>query len=702
MADLLFELFSEEIPARMQAGAARDLLKSLEAKLGEAGLSYASAESFYGPRRLTFSITGLPTRQEDRTEERKGPKEGAPEQAMQGFLRGAGLASLEEAELRDTGKGRVWFAVKHVVGLETRAVLPDLLLNLIRSHTWPKSQRWARTTFRWVRPLHRILAVFDGQTLDGSLDMGGGESIAFSDQAEGHRFLSEGTFAALSLDALEAGLKERHCLLRVEDRKAAIRSQLDKLCAESGLTLIEDEGLMNEVAGLAEWPVVVQGRFDEAFLNVPEECLILSMKEHQKYFAARVAGLNEGPERAEVRSKGPDGRLAPVFFTVSNMVADDGFAVIRAGNERVLNARLSDAKFFYEQDLATPLEDNLPKLEDIVFHAKLGSVGDKVRRMEALAAYLAGALGTDDGTLSAEAEKATRAVRLMKADLVSAMVYEFPELQGLMGRYYALAAGEDAQVANAIAAHYQPAGPNDDCPSDSVSLIVAMADKLDTLAGFWLIDQKPTGSKDPFALRRAALGIIRLIRENNLRLNLRDTLQAAASHYAIEGQIADEALAFVIERLAVQMRDEGAKHDVVQAVRFGSAEWDLRRFVKRAKTTQDRLTQDLTAAYKRASNILDKAKNWQRVETRPGEDKSDTAFGALLDTAIPKIGALMAAEDFGAVFDMLGGLREEIDQYFDAVMINAEDADLRNQRLSLLADFVDAVNQVADLSRLEG
>ena len=702
MADLLFELFSEEIPARMQAGAARDLLKSLEAKLGEAGLSYASAESFYGPRRLTFSITGLPTRQEDRTEERKGPKEGAPEQAMQGFLRGAGLASLEEAELRDTGKGRVWFAVKHVAGLETRAVLPDLLLNLIRSHTWPKSQRWARTTFRWVRPLHRILAVFDGQTLDGSLDMGGGESIAFSDQAEGHRFLSEGTFAALSLDALEAGLKERHCLLRVEDRKAAIRSQLDKLCAESGLTLIEDEGLMNEVAGLAEWPVVVQGRFDEAFLNVPEECLILSMKEHQKYFAARVAGLSEGPERAEVRSKGPDGRLAPVFFTVSNMVADDGFAVIRAGNERVLNARLSDAKFFYEQDLATPLEDNLPKLEDIVFHAKLGSVGDKVRRMEALAAYLAGALGTDDGTLSAEAEKATRAVRLMKADLVSAMVYEFPELQGLMGRYYALAAGEDAQVANAIAAHYQPAGPNDDCPSDSVSLIVAMADKLDTLAGFWLIDQKPTGSKDPFALRRAALGIIRLIRENNLRLNLRDTLQAAASHYAIEGQIADEALAFVIERLAVQMRDEGAKHDVVQAVRFGSAEWDLRRFVKRAKTTQDRLTQDLTAAYKRASNILDKAKNWQRVETRPGEDKSDTAFGALLDTAIPKIGALMAAEDFGAVFDMLGGLREEIDQYFDAVMINAEDADLRNQRLSLLADFVDAVNQVADLSRLEG
>ena len=403
MSDLLFELFSEEIPARMQVGAARDMLKALEIKLTEAGLAYNQAEAFYGPRRLTFSVTGLPARQEDRTEERKGPKENAPKQAIEGFLRGAGLASLNQAELRETPKGKVWFAVQQIKGQATAAVLPQILLEVIYSYTWPKSQRWARTNFRWVRPLHRILAVFDGQALDGSLDMGGGEALGFSNLSEGHRFLSPGTFKVSSLSDLETKLKERYILLRVEDRKAVICEQLNGACVQENLNLIEDTGLLSEVAGLAEWPTVVMGTFDENFLAVPEECLILSMKEHQKYFAARKA----------------DGTLANVFFTVSNMVADDNFAVIRAGNERVLNARLADAKFFYEQDLKQPLANNIPKLDKIVFHAKMGSLGDKVKRMKFLAREIALALG-----FSREIQdQAIQAVRLIKADLVSQMAF---------------------------------------------------------------------------------------------------------------------------------------------------------------------------------------------------------------------------------------------------------------------------------------
>ena len=691
MPDLLFELFSEEIPARMQADAARDLLSALTSKLDQAGLTYTHAESFYGPRRLTFCVTDLPRQQQDRVEERKGPKEGAPAPALQGFLRGAGLASLDQADLRDTSKGKVWFARKLIPGQETATVLVPLLREVIQGYTWPKSQRWARTSFRWVRPLHRILAVFDAKTLDGELDMGGGERLTFSNQAQGHRFLSQGCFTATSLAALESGLKDRHCILRAEERKARILEQLQEQCAARELTLIEDQGLMDEVAGLAEWPVVVHGHFDAAFLTVPEACLILSMKEHQKYFAARK----------------PDGRLAPVFFTVANMVADDDFAVIRTGNERVLNARLSDAKFFYQQDLAKPLEANLPKLEEIVFHAKLGSVGEKVRRMQQLAAYLANELGADH-------LKAQRAVRLMKADLVSAMVCEFPELQGVMGRAYALAAGEDPAVAQAIAAHYKPAGPRDACPSDPISVIAALADKIDTLVGFWLIDQRPTGSKDPYALRRAALGLIRLIRENNLRLDLRALIAAHEASYARRGSVAEALLAFITERLAIQLRDEGAKFDVVEAVRGsvaegglkgdlkGNLEGNLGRFVKRVQTTQAHLSDDLVAAYKRASHILEKAKAWTRVADQPTAQTADQSFAAALDTAKPQLSKLMDAEDFGAVFETLGGLRAEIDQYFDAVMVNADDPDLRNQRLSLLAEFVDAVNQVADLSRLEG
>ena len=709
MLDLLIDLFSEEIPARMQADAARDILAKLTSKIQESELSFDSAEAFYGPRRLTFSITGLPYRQPDRIEERKGPKENAPDLAIQGFLRGAGLESLNQAELRETGKGKVWFAIQHISGRETATLLPDLLIDVIQEHTWPKSQRWARTTFRWVRPLHRILAVFDGKPLKGGIRMNAKEFLPFTNRAEGHRFLSQGSFEVTGLEVLEEGLKDRYCLLRAEDRKATITDQLATMCTKANLCLIEDAALLNEVAGLVEWPVVIQGAFDVDFLTIPEECLILSMKEHQKYFAARK----------------PDGTLAPVFFAVINMIADDNSAVIRAGNERVLKARLSDAKFFYEQDLTMSLKARLPKLDHIVYHEKLGSLGDKVKRETRLSSYLAQKLHDQfakQGNLKRLEDLEAVSVETMtiaKADLVSAMVCEFPELQGLMGKYYALYEGLDTRTANAIADQRKPAGPQDMCPSAPISLITALSDKIDTLAGFWSINQKPTGSKDPFALRRTALGLIRLIRENGLRLDIHEAISFAliplmafkpmsqSSLKSNDGQtdigdIADSALTFITERLAIQLRHEGAAFDVVNAVRFGVPESDLIRFVKRAQTTQDRLTDDLIAAYKRASNMLDKSKGWQHTTDRPSANNADQTFARELDCAVPKLGQLMDTEDFSAVFDTLSGLRQAIDQYVNAVMINAEDPVLRNQRLSMLADFVDAVNQIANLSKLEG
>lgn len=677
MPDLLFELFSEEIPARMQSGAAKKMLESLERKLGEAGLKFDQSEAFYGPRRLTLAIAGLPDRQEDRIEERKGPKEDASDQAIQGFLRGAGLDSLDDAELRATAKGNIWFTKKYIQGIDTKTALPSLLLELINEHSWPKSQRWAKTSFRWVRPLRRILAVFDGEALKGHLELGGGEILPFTAEAEGHRFLGNGIFQVDSVKTLEKRLGDHFCVLRADERRKRIERQLRNLCDAANLTLIEDDALLEEVAGLTEWPVVVQGNFDRNFLDVPEECLLLSMREHQKYFGAR----------------NPNGSLANVFFTVSNMISDDDYAAIRAGNQRVLNARLSDAKFFFEQDLSTPLDSSLPKLENIVFHAKLGSVADKVRRMKVLAGGLAKTMGID-------ADLAVRAIVLMKADLVSSMVYEFPELQGLMGSYYARIAGEDQSVSSAIAAHYQPAGPSDECPSDPVSCIAALVDKIDTLVGFWLIDQKPTGSKDPFALRRAALGVVRLIRENSLDIDLSAVLTAHVSTYELDGEISDSLINFLIERLAVQLRDEGIRFDVVQAVQGGVTETKINRFVSRVQTTQERLSDDLVAAYKRAANILEKAKTFSKTVSRPLADPADKSFGTELDRARPVISDLMAKDDFGSVFDVLAGLRAKIDLYFDSVMINADDLELRNQRLSLLADFVGAVNEVADLSYL--
>ncbi len=695
MAEMLFELSSEEIPARFQADAARTLLRSLEDRLRAANLGYDQAEACYGPRRLTFSVRGLPRQQPDQTEERKGPKEGAPTQALEGFLRGAGLKSLDEAELRETRKGRVWFAVTHKTGLETRVLLPALLRSVIEGHRWPKSQRWARTTFRWVRPLKRILAVFDGRVLDGELDLGGGHALAFTAQAEGHRFLGSGPFEAHTLGELEGKLEQQFCLLRARDRKARIQQELQALCQRANLTLIEDPALLEEVAGLAEWPRVVQGQFDPAFLSLPEECLILSMKVHQKYFAARVApppAQASGQASDQTSARQP---LANVFFAVANSELAGGSHVIQSGNERVLNARLSDAKFFYDQDLAQPLEAALPKLDALVFHAKLGSVGAKVQRMIALAKSLAEILDTD-------AALAERAVTLMKADLVSAMVYEFPELQGLMGQNYAAAAGEDPAVAAAIAAHYQPAGPDDACPSEPLSIIAALADKIDTLVGFWLIDQRPTGSKDPFALRRAALGVVRLIRENALTLDLPAVFAAHAARYGLPGDISQSLSDFIFERLAVQLRDQGVPADVVQAVRGGAAETDVNRFVIRAQTTQARLSADLIAAYKRAANILDKSGAVDPAAARPTAVEADRTFSAALDAARARIAAFMDAKDFGQVFDTLAGLRADLDQYFDAVMIKAPDPEVRRQRLSLLADFVAAVDQVADLSKLEG
>ena len=714
MPDLLFEIFSEEIPVRMQAGAAGDMLQSLKAKLGEADLTYESAESFYGPRRLTFSVTGLPRRQEDRCEERKGPKEGSPEQAMQGFLRRAGLKNLDQAELRDTPRGKVWFAVTQIDGRETAAVLPDLLLDVIQGYTWPKSQRWGYTTFRWVRPLHRILAVFDGKVLAGGLDLGGGETLAFSNECEGHRFLSSATFQVRSLTELEAQLKERCVTLRAEDRKATILAQLQAACTREGLKLIEDPSLLNEVAGLTEWPTAVMGRFAEAYLAVPEECLILSMKEQQKYFAARQS----------------DGKLANVFFTISNGVANSDHTVIRAGNERVLNARLADARFFWEQDLARPLEDYLPKLADIVFHAKLGSIADRVVRMKYLAEYLAGELGAD-------AAKARRAAQLMKADLVSTMVCAFPKLQGIMGCAYAKAAGEPEAVAEAIASHYQPAGPDDDCPCDLISVIAALVDKIDTLVGFWLINQKPTGSKDPYALRRAALGVLKLV--DNLAdhhekyLDLKMVFWISAWSYGskislsrkVVFQAVTGLIVFFLQRLSTEAKSNAQRGDIFVALaepirqqlardeKRGSLEaqggvgfdptvlkrnaYQMECFLKTEAglRVQDAYTRAKYFA-REAAPLLSKDQSLELGKKLGLESDSSFSFWQYIDQNKDRAQKGKWSADLEKMVPAAG----QIQQYIAEHQILGRGQETK-VIVSNLSAFVEAVNQIADLSKLE-
>ncbi|MGH6886556.1 MAG: glycine--tRNA ligase subunit beta, partial [Geminicoccales bacterium] len=539
MAELLLELLSEEIPARMQARAAEDLKRLVTDKLKAAGLALQSAEATVTPRRLTLVVQGLPARQPDRREERKGPREGAPEQAVQGFLKASGLKSLAEAELRESDKGKFYFTVREIAGQPTMDLLPALVAEIVSALAWPKSMRWGNGTLRYVRPLQSLLCLFDGKAVAGSLALGGGGSLSFESESRGHRFLAPAPVAVSSFADYKQKLEAAYVILDPAVRRERIALQSEALARAAGCTVKEDPALLDEVVGLVEWPVVLLGRIDSQFMELPAEVLTTAMRSHQKYFSLLDA----------------KGALADRFLLVANMETADGGRTVVAGNERVLRARLSDARFFWDQDRKVSLASRAPRLAEIVFHARLGTLDEKIDRVQALAAAIA------RNVPGADLDRVRSATRLAKADLVTGMVGEFPELQGVMGRYYALHDGEHAEVAEAIAEHYSPLGPNDRCPSAPVSVAVALADKLDTLAGFWAIGEKPTGSKDPYALRRAALGVIRLILENKLRLSLTELLTAALDGYSrkVKGvdptALAADLLDFFADRLKVALRD---------------------------------------------------------------------------------------------------------------------------------------------------
>src|ERR1700691_1751071 len=555
MPDLLFELFSEEIPARMQARAAEDLRKLVTDRLVEAGLVYEGAKAFVTPRRLTLAVHGVPVRQPDLREEKKGPRVGAPEQAVAGFLKAAGLQSIGEAKVQPDKKGDFYVAVIERPGRAALDVIGEILPDVIKSFPWPKSMRWGVASkepgaLTWVRPLHSIVATFGPETEEPDIvpfTVGG---IAAGNQTRGHRFLAPAPFTVRRLDDYMAKLDKAKVVLDPERRRDIILTEAKQLAFAQGLELVEDDGLLAEVAGLVEWPVVLMGSFDQEFLKIPEEMIRATIRNNQKCFVLR--------ETAHAK-------LVDKFILVANIEADDGGKAIVAGNERVIRARLSDAKFFYETDLKTRLEERLPKFKHIVFHEKLGSQWERIERIERLAAELAPLVGAD-------VKKARRAARLCKADLLTEAVGEFPELQGTMGKYYAEEQSEDEAVAHAIEDHYKPKGPDDLVPSDPVSVAVALADKIDTLVGFWAVGEKPTGSKDPYALRRAALGIIRIVLDNNVPINLRHFLEEhfslllSGKEYPQLAGLIDDLLIFIQDRLKVQLREQGARHDLLDAV----------------------------------------------------------------------------------------------------------------------------------------
>ena len=683
MAELLLELLSEEIPARMQARAADDLKRLICDGLKGAGIGFEKAQAFATPRRLALVVDGIPAVRDDVSEEKRGPRVGAPEQAVQGFLKGAGLASLDQAEKRDTGKGEFWFAVITKKGGPTADALGAVIDAALKALPWPKSMKWGSSTMQWVRPLQSIVALFDGKVLNGEVLPGGQMApIAFGATTRGHRFLSKGTIEVASFADYVAKLRSAHVILDAAERKRIILEGARRLCAEAQVTLNEDEGLLEEVAGLTEWPVPMLGGIDDQFMDVPPEVLIVSMKVHLRFFT----------------TSGADGKLANRFVVVANNVARDGGKTIVAGNERVLRGRLADAKFFWDQDRRTTLESRLPALNQIVFHAKLGTQAERVERIRRLATLVADRHPEMDQAL------VDQAARLCKADLVTGMVGEFPELQGVMGRYYALGEKLPASVADAIGDHYAPAGPNDRCPTAPVSIAVALADKLDTLTSFWSIGEKPTGSRDPFALRRAALGVIRIVVENKLRLPLKPLLEA------------DDLLAFFAERLKVQMREKGVRHDVVDAVVSLGGEDDLVRLLARVEALQTFLGteagRNLLTAYGRAANIVraeekkDKglaAKIAGAPDAALLEQDEERTVATALDQVARAVKPALAAEDYAGAMAAFAGLRGPIDALFDKVTVNVTDRpEVRLNRLKLLNQIRATMDSVADFSKIEG
>ena len=685
MADLLIELFSEEIPAGFQAQAAENLKKLMTNGIVDAGLTYASAASFHTPRRLTLAVESLLEASPTVQEERKGPKVGAPDQAIQGFLRGAGL-TVDDLEVRDDKKGQVYFAKITKPGRPAAEIVAEVLEATIRNFPWPKSMRWGSGSLRWVRPLQSILCLLsnEAETQIVPLEMDG---ISAGNTTRGHRFMADDVFTVNDFDDYEAKLKRSKVILRCDERSAAIWQEATNQAFALGQDVVEDLGLLAEVSGLVEWPVVLMGQIDDDFLGLPPEVLKTSMKEHQKFFSV---------------SNPKTGRIER-FVTVANIETADQGATILKGNQKVLAARLADAKFFWENDLREAKTGMLKwqsDLENVTFHNQLGSQSDRIKRIATLARELAPIVGCD-------ADIVEKAALVAKADLSSEMVYEFPELQGLMGRYYALEAGMGKDIAAACEDHYSPLGPSDDVPTAPVSVAVALADKLDMLTGFWAIDEKPTGSKDPFALRRAALGVIRLIMENQLTLPL-----AAILKPADVGAGAVDLLGFFQDRLKVFLRDQGIRHDVIDACVVMSASDDLALLAKRAQALQLTLATDdgenLIQGFKRANNILSQAEEKDGVEYSYGADvkfaesDAEKALFAALDVADAQIKPAMDAQDFSTAMAALSILRGPIDMFFDAVKINADSAMIRRNRLNLLSRIRTTCLSVADLSKLEG
>lgn len=740
MPDLLIELFSEEIPARMQARAAEDLKKRMTDGLVEAGLTYAGAAAFSTPRRLTLALEGLLAESPTLREERKGPKVGAPDKAIEGFLRGAGL-TRDQLEERDTPKGAVYFAMIEKPGRPAAAIIAEVLEATVRNFPWPKSMRWGAGSLRWVRPLHSILCQLSDE--NGSevvpLEIDG---IVAGNVTQGHRFMAPGEITVNGFEDYAAKLKRANVVLDPAERSQAIWQEAGNQAFARGLELVEDKGLLTEVASLVEWPVVLLGDIDAEFLELPPEVLQTSMREHQKFFSVK------NPKTGRIEG----------FVTVANRETADHGATILAGNQKVLSARLADAKFFWENDLRvakseTGMEAWTAQLSNVTFHNKLGMQSERIDRIAALAREIAPVVGAD-------ADLAEQAARVAKADLSSEMVYEFPELQGLMGRYYAQAAGLPQEVANACEAHYSPLGPSDDVPAEPVSVAVALADKIDTLTGFWAIDEKPTGSKDPFALRRAALGVIRLVLENGARMpldrffdghllrvesaldsslpaaDIETLLQEIAEHGVFGASfkvvkeslgdlaeepfldletkvpdLSDDLLSFFHDRLKVFLRDQGIRHDVIDACIAMDGNDDLTLLVKRARALEDFMkTEDgtnLLQGFKRANNILTQAEEKDGVEYSYGadvkfaEDESEKALFTALAASEGAISTAIEAEDFAAAMGGMAALRAPVDAFFEAVQVNSEKEVVRRNRLNLLSQIRKVCGQVADLSLIE-
>jgi glycyl-tRNA synthetase beta chain len=699
MPDLLLELLSEEIPARMQAKAAEDLKKLVTDRLVDAGLVYEAARAFVTPRRLTLAVEGVPARQPDLKEEKRGPRVGAPAPAIQGFLKSAGLSSLDQAQVqKDPKRGDFYVALIDRPGRAAIEVIAEILPEVMRGFPWPKSMRWGAGALSWVRPLHSIVATFGPQTEEPDIVPFTVDGIAAGNVTAGHRFMAPVPFSVRRFEDYRDKLEKAKVVLDPARRAEIILADARNLAFAQGYELVEDSGLLAEVAGLVEWPVALMGAFEPEFLALPPEVVRATIRNNQKCFVLRDAS---------------SARLASKFILVANMQAADGGKAIVAGNERVIRARLADAKFFWDSDLKVPLEERLPKLKAIVFHEKLGTQYQRVERIARLARELA-------PHVKADPAKAERAAWLCKTDLVTEMVGEFPELQGVMGKYYAEEQGEDEAVAHAIEDHYKPQGPNDLVPADPVSVAVALADKLDTLVGFWFADEKPTGSKDPYALRRAGLGIIRLIISNELRIPLKHCIREAWKEHASrdtgataqpDNFIAD-LIGFFADRLKVQLREQGARHDLVDAVFALAGQDDLLLIVRRvdalAKFLDTEDGKNLLAGYRRAVNIIrieekkDNASYTGTPDPQLYAQADERALAAGIDAARHEASAAVAREDFAGAMAAIAKLRPAVDAFFDKVTVNVDDPAVRANRLRLLNQIREATLAVADFSKIEG